>query len=334
MLSSDPKLPQLSEFEAKDGNVPVGFYRRFQERFYTLWRELARNDNDVRSVIADVPSRFDFRLTLESGVPVSTTDQTAKETLYLTPYTGNEMALYAQGRWRSVSSAELSIDVPDVTGVHDVFVYLTNGAPTLEVLAWTNNTTRATALTTQDGVLVKSGDAARRYVGTFYGTTAGNGQIEDSKANRYLWNYYNRVLRPMHASLQGSAGYSYDTQTLRQTNNNTGNQLNMVIGVSEDVVWAKIVGNVLSVSYSGVIFDVSFGLDSTNTADADSLNGYRSTGYQNTYTQFELVFSRPIAAGKRYLAWLEAAGETGKGLLWNFQSSYSQKTGMTGFICC
>lgn len=51
MLSSDPKLPQLSEFEAKDGNVSVGFYRRFQERFYTLWRELARNDEDVRSVV-------------------------------------------------------------------------------------------------------------------------------------------------------------------------------------------------------------------------------------------------------------------------------------------
>lgn len=49
MLSSDPKLPQISEQESKDGTVPVGFYRRFQERFYTLWRELARNDERLRA---------------------------------------------------------------------------------------------------------------------------------------------------------------------------------------------------------------------------------------------------------------------------------------------
>lgn len=38
MLSSDPKLPQLFGTEEY---VTVSFYRRFQERFYTLWRETA-----------------------------------------------------------------------------------------------------------------------------------------------------------------------------------------------------------------------------------------------------------------------------------------------------
>jgi hypothetical protein len=50
--------------------------------------------------------------------------------------------------------------------VYDVFLYDSGGTPTLEILAWTGNTTRATALTTQDGVLVKSGDASRRSLGT------------------------------------------------------------------------------------------------------------------------------------------------------------------------
>lgn len=52
MLSFDPKLPQLSEQESSDGRVPVSFYRRFQERFYTLWRELARNDERLRAEFA------------------------------------------------------------------------------------------------------------------------------------------------------------------------------------------------------------------------------------------------------------------------------------------
>jgi hypothetical protein len=42
----------------------------------------------------------DFRLTLESGVPVSSTDQTAKTTLYATPYLGNRIALFER-RWRA-----------------------------------------------------------------------------------------------------------------------------------------------------------------------------------------------------------------------------------------
>lgn len=40
MLSPDPKLPQLSSQESQ-GSVSTEFWRRFQERFYVLWRELA-----------------------------------------------------------------------------------------------------------------------------------------------------------------------------------------------------------------------------------------------------------------------------------------------------
>lgn len=53
MLSSDPKLPQLSNSEAGEDYVPTSFYRRFQERFYNLWRELARNDDEVRTLISN-----------------------------------------------------------------------------------------------------------------------------------------------------------------------------------------------------------------------------------------------------------------------------------------
>ena len=50
---------------------------------------------------------------------------------------------------------------------YDVFalVHPTTGLVTIERLVWTNATTRATALVTQDGVYVKSGDVSRRYVG-------------------------------------------------------------------------------------------------------------------------------------------------------------------------
>ena len=49
--------------------------------------------NDV--VAVDFPNSInDFRLTLESGVPVSTSDQIAKTTIYLTSYKGNTINFY------------------------------------------------------------------------------------------------------------------------------------------------------------------------------------------------------------------------------------------------
>lgn len=73
MLSSDPKLPQLSEFEARDGVVPVSFYRRFQERFYTLWRELARNDEQLRGQFAS--GTYTPTLTVVTNGAASTINQ-------------------------------------------------------------------------------------------------------------------------------------------------------------------------------------------------------------------------------------------------------------------
>lgn len=50
MITSDPKLPQFSPTEPTDA-VSRTYWLRFQERFYTLWRELARNDIELRASI-------------------------------------------------------------------------------------------------------------------------------------------------------------------------------------------------------------------------------------------------------------------------------------------
>ena len=134
------------------------------------------------------------RITLSTGVPVTTSDVTAATTIYFTPYQGNNISLYdGSAIWNVISFTELSIAVPATTAtMYDVFCYNNSGAATLEVLAWTNDTTRATALVLQNGVYVKSGATTRRYLGSFR-TTGVSGQTEDSVANRFVWNYYNRV---------------------------------------------------------------------------------------------------------------------------------------------
>ena len=136
------------------------------------------------------------RLTLASGVPLSFDDQTGKTTLYYTPYNGNVILLYVAGAWKFKTFAELSLSLSGYVADknYDIWMYDNSGTPTLESTVWTNDTTRATALAYQDGILVKSGDPTRRYLGTIR-ITGTTGQCEDSNLRRFVWNMYNRHLK-------------------------------------------------------------------------------------------------------------------------------------------
>ena len=210
------------------------------------------------------PGVNQMRLSLVTATPVTTTDQTAKTTVYLTPYTAKTIAVYSGSAWVQFFQSEISVAVPANTNTpFDVFIDYNSGTPSLVATAWTNDTTRATALTTQDGVLVKSGTLTSRYLGTGR-TTGSSGQTEDSLANRYLWNYYNRVTRSCLTTFSADR----TTTSTSYTEINTEIRAGLVIGVSEDAVLGSITGaagNNISASYcsTGLAFD------STTTIEAN-----------------------------------------------------------------
>lgn len=125
----------------------------------------------------------DFRLTLETGVPVSNTDQTAKTTLYATPSgKGNRIALYSTtGATTIFSSVEFSIAVPATTNtLYDVFAYSNSGTPTLELTAWRNSGQAITGATNATPIVItanahglSNGDQV--YIAGVVGNTAANG---------------------------------------------------------------------------------------------------------------------------------------------------------------
>jgi len=312
----------LSTAICKDGqttitaNIPMATYK-----FTGLGLGTANTDSAaVQNVNA--LNMVEGRLTLTTGVPVTTSDVTAAETLYFTPYKGNCIALFDGTSWYRRTFAEISIDVPDATNCYDVFAYDNSGTVTLELTAWTNPTTRATALTLQDGVLVKTGALTRRYLGTFYCTTAGNGQIADSFANRFLWNYYNRVARPMGFS--NITNWAYTTATIRQANNSTAYQLNFVVGVVEDSVRARAMTNVSNTNVN-VLVQLFIGNNST-TAGSSYSDGalYIPVAGQQARVETDAHLF-PSTVGKNYFAWLEYSEATGT-------TSWAVGGGMVGML--
>lgn len=193
------------------------------------------------------------RLTLESGVAVSTTDQTAKTSVYFTPYNGNLIGIYDGTSWKLHTFTEMTgaLGTLSADTNYDRFIYDNAGTLAFEDVAWTNDTTRATALTTQDGVLVKSGATTRRYLGTF--RTTSTTTTEDSVTKRFVWNYNNRVGRSMVKA--ATSTHVYSTAAWRAWNNDTANALNFVSGEA-DALLGMIGGQISAATgYVGIQFN-------------------------------------------------------------------------------
>ena len=253
-----------------------------------------------------LPSTCELRLTLTTATPVTASDVTGAAMIYFTPYVGNRVTLWssADNAWVMEEVAELSLAVSGGTASkpHDVFLDYSAGVPELKILAWTNDTTRATALVMHDGVYCKPGDLEQRYIGTIY--LDGSTQAEDSSAKRYVWNMYNRVLRPLLPGLETADSWTYTTGTFREANGSTANRLQFVRGLDEDIVsafvWSQSDNGAAGVDrYTGI------GLDSTTTLATGSLASL--TMSQDNYEKVlgHASYLGLPGIGLHFLSWLE-----------------------------
>lgn len=190
------------------------------------------------------------RLTLVSGDPVGETSSST--TLYYTPYNGNRIALYNGTNWVICTFTQIT---QALTGLaantnFDVFIYDSNAdgvAETLDIVAWTNATTRATAPVLQDGVYVKSGATGRRFVGTIR-TTGSTGTCADSDGgnsagSRYVCNFYNKVSRKTLGNFAtGTSSWTYASNVPRNWNSTGPSQNFVKTGLNGDT-WVNASAN-------------------------------------------------------------------------------------------
>ena len=240
------------------------------------------------------------RLTLTSGTPVTTADVTGATNVYYTPYLHNQIQLWDGVRWATISFTETTLALGTVTSdlPYDVFGYLSAGVLTLEKLAWTNTTTRATAVTLQDGRYCKSGDKTRLYLGTFHSTSTT--QTEDSDAKRFLWNMYNRADKRL--TIASASSHTYTTASWRQWNNATANKVEVIVGLAEMAPMFSH-KSVMSGATGG---QTGMGFDSLTAASAALDSAVASQQQYSSIVSSQAVF----IVGYHYIAALQIGATT------------------------
>jgi hypothetical protein len=272
------------------------------------------------SIASNLVQQCGARLTLTSGTPVTTTDVTGATSVFVDPYSatgaGAGICAFYDGSstWTSLTFSEITVALGTLTSAlpYDIFCFNNSGVMACDApVAWTSATARVTGLVLQNGVYVKSGATTRRYMGTFF--TTSTTQTEDSAANGYLWNYYNRIPRQLKR-IEATATWVYGTGSWQQANASASNQVNMVIGVDEQSVSAFVTHAFSNVSASNTLGATSIGLDSTSAIATDATAG--QSGASNAVASvLTAQYNGHPGLGKHSLMWLEfgAASDTFQG---------------------
>lgn len=255
------------------------------------------------------------RLSLESGVPISTTDQTAKTTVYWTD--GN---------------TNLSVSVPATTNTgFDIFYSLSAG--TLSTINWTNDVTRATALVYgKDGYLYKSGDADKLYIGAGC-TTDVSGQCEDSEAKRYLDSYFNQKRKKIKAADTGN-GYNYNSNGVWREVRGGSTFGTSRVGVF--IGWAQnsITVNTSLLGFATTIpcyFGTGVGIDSTTVNSA--LTAFNWTNSTSDGTASTSIYRGVLSVGRHTISHLEAHNVNANVAFYHVVTTLFQ-VGLSGEVFC
>lgn len=285
--------------------------------------------------LSGLPGICGFRLTLESGVPVSTSDQLAKTTLYLTPDPLSPwcglISTYESSNWICRKRSEVSASLSGLTAglPYDVFAYDNSTTFTLDLVAWTNTTTRATGLATQDGRYVKSGAASRLFVGTI--CIAATGQCEFSPLattpKLFLSNMYNRRFVPVKV-VDPTNNWTYGTTAYRQVRGSAANQFEYISCDGTHLIAVDVIGE--ATTGAGTTACNGVGIDST-TVNSAQIN---HNNLNSTNPMLAKYYGRP-AAGYHYVAWLETR-DLGSGTV-TFSGDEGRtnfQTGMTALVEC
>lgn len=220
------------------------------------WRIIS----DTREKRTRLPGFCNRRLTLESGVPISTSNQSAKGTIYWTPFRGSAVSLYHSTEgWDIYSPPEIAFPLTATSGKnYDVFASRSKATP--------SSTNTGTDIVTFGSATGWSTGAAVQVAATGGGLTT---------STWYYWNAASTTTGSFHTTLANAlAGTSKVDLTANITAEITGFTLSQSSAWTNDTTRADALGE-----QDGVI---------TSGSDATKLwlGGYRASGTNVTAMEF------------------------------------------------
>jgi hypothetical protein len=142
--------------------------------------------------------------------------------LYYVPHVSDKIGLWSGTGWRLYTfdnNTAFPLSGLIANKLYDIFAYQSNGTVTFAAAQWQNNYTRNTAdrLVSLNGVLVRTGAANQRYIGTI--RTTATGTTADNLTRRFVYNYCNQALRTLR--LTDGTIHTYAAPYARPWNNST-----------------------------------------------------------------------------------------------------------------
>lgn len=267
-------------------------------------------EDHVHALYAEDPTTNGFRLSNNANsLPI---DSAAVSTITLALHTSNRIALTNNGTdwYVCTPSSTVTIAVTGQTaGVPcDVFAVLGSlTSVSLELVPWTNATTRASAIVQSTvGVWVKTGAATRRYVGTILPNAATTFAHAATGSDTTfpicgLWNQDNRI--------RGAFTWTPTFDTWAIPSANTWQSINAQASAKVQYVQGQSIGTV-SAHHIGAAAGASGGSLGIGVDSTSSPTGLRDFASNNNAGALRAQLNQSIAAGAHNLNALANGGAT------------------------
>jgi hypothetical protein len=299
----------------------------------------ALNGQGGALVISSTPQ---FRLTLTSGVAVTTADVAGATTVYATPAGGNQVMIYRGTLMVPRVSSEIALALDSNAGHtgyqqsgnnFDCFLYWTGTAVGFGTgPSWSagavagSNTARGTGAgstdlqfitgiaTNKNPITLRVGSASGNLVtvatnqATYIGSirTTADGQVEDSATKRFTWSAFQSAIRAVLRQETAGTTWTYSTAVWRQVNANTANKVETLTGLQGAMVSLKAAATFTNSTATLRSGGVAIGQDSTTISAG--VPTYLTAASQGAFGVAFLDISSLL--GYHALNWLEMGAGT------------------------
>lgn len=289
-------------------------------------------------------------LTPTSGMPVITSS-VQSTSVYYTPFVGNSVPIYNGATFAQTPFSELTLTLSAAghaaNTIYDVFAFLIPSTSTVQIgtgPAWSVSTAGAgargtgagtTEITRLNGLWVNAQSMTARngsttysisgnyaiYLGSIYiDSSAGNvtNNVAYGTGRKWgIWNAYNR--QPLYLKAgDPTANWSYNTATIRASNNGGGSSLTVFQGLAEEWYDLSFKQTITASLDAEALADAGIGWNSTTVMSGKigHVGGGVSGAAANVKASSVAEFLQVPSLGINTVTSLENASATGSGMTW------------------